>query len=445
MRALVYWLVLGLLAGCASNTAPAESEGQSNGTPDTPQDANGPSSGPDQEPRPRVPDPSGGPTNSSGTNDTVPDVVGPNRGNGLRPSILMGTHDHSLNVYHEAFYRPDRIQHPCTYTAQIPCTVESLNLSVGLGNVEQAMNADSSTLESMEAGKVYWIPRTIFVAISCSTQSDGRACLLPGPPEQDNGHGTSTVSSAISEAPQALMAFVAGAAAPNYLHNQGINVDIMWSSQIPAVPLPTPQVPGIEGPWDNFIQVQGAGNTPAPTLVYGQIAHPQIILVGGAHDDGAGEAASGTIVDVVSHYCRPVASAWSTREWVTACGTSFSAPTVAGTLGDAILQVRQESGYVGGLDGDLVDVTTGISIQDVRQALNLTATYDPEPRFEEDGGTPIPHAGPAPYLQWGWGFMDSSRAGALVKCLTGDCPPAKDPETQEYMAAIHELRRAYYG
>ncbi len=359
----------------------------------------------------------------------------------LEPHVLVATIDHGLNVYHQLFYRPNRTVHPCTYLQDFPCTVRELPLSVGGDDVYAMRSADADLLAAMEPDVWYWIPGTAFVAVRCDEEALAADCLVPG---ANREHGTHTVSSLLMEEPEANVAF-STSGYPDFFNDEGIPIDIQWSSTGPLVPLPVTYAGVVQGPRFDFVDVEAAGNFAYPTTLSGQDARPSAILVGGAAPTEGEEAESQKVVDVVSYYCRPVADGHHATAMTEACGTSFAAPTVAGALAKVVLQTRRATGYVGGYDGGVLDPVAGLTAAGLRDAMNRTATYAPDDQYGTPGKHPVPLNPQAPWLQWGWGFYDAAVADGTLDLLAGADAPAKPPEAQAYMDAVYAFRSTYYG
>lgn len=126
------------------------------------------------------------------------------------------------------------------------------------------------------------------------------------------------------------------------------------------------------------------------------------------------------------------------------CGTSFATPTVAGALSKVILGLREVSGYTGGIQDNYVDPVLGVSVHDLRGAMNRTASYEPEGQYPSHTGIPVNPV--APWVQWGWGFYDGLVANATLAHLLGTQEaPEKPDEAQLYMETVHTARSLYYG
>lgn len=382
------------------------------------------------------------------------------------PHVVVGVPDSGINPYHQFFYRPEdpRLDdHPCTYVPGIDCeSVERLDLSLQYAQdhgYEAAYEKDKDLWESLDPDTWYWIPETPFVAVMCEPRtSSGSAvsstsdtCIL----DRGSSHGTGTTASVLAENPEALIAFKQGRSSVQAFLDDSIPVDVFSVSWGYVAPLPIPQdVPGL--------YVKAAGNDPRSTLADGWSGHPGAISVGGAYRTqydlyGVGSASTGSEEgmaskqpDVVGPFCRDVPQPEARSGYRQACGTSFSAPTVAGALSKVILEVRRSSGYTGSVDGETVDPIHGLERHDLRTAMNRSATYDP------DGGGPdsIPPSHPtgvplnpaAPWLQWGWGWYDGDVAEATAQALVdGEQIDRKPPAARLYMHTLYEARHVYGG
>jgi hypothetical protein len=373
---------------------------------------------------------------------------------------VVGVPDTGINPYHEQFYQPDRTQDPCEYVDGLSCgwadaKMEKLNLSLdkvhaGELSVQEAVQQDG--WDQLETEQWYWIPQTPFVAVYCNPpedrggfNSDGSAtCIL----DDGTAHGSGTTSAVLEENPEALIAFKQGGPGVGPFENADVPVDVYSVSWGTAFPFPFTQ-----GVPDRPFYVVSAGNDGRSTFTDGWAGNPETIAVGGGYRDSVtgdpgDEPTSGRDTDVVAHFCRELAAPLSADAETRYCGTSFSAPTVAGGLSKAIHDLRDESGYEGSITSDgLVDPVADVSKADLRDAVNVTATYDPG-GFSTEAGTStvsVPLADPAPWLQWGWGWYDGDQAPATVDHLTGDDTYEKSDEVRTYMETQHDLRRLLYG
>jgi hypothetical protein len=359
--------------------------------------------------------------------------------------VVVAVPDSGINPYHEFFHRPGLTEHPCTYIQDFPCDIPALELSIGVHDTyEAAYQADRHIWESIQPGDWYWIPGTVFVAVHCvgpysSATFESRHCIL-----DDHGHGTGTTSNVLTENPAALIAAMGGFPRTERYFERGIPVDVMSVSWGNVVPVPGHAEVLCANHENAPIYVTGTGNDPRITWLDCAKSDPGVITVGGAYaEDQSEETLAAKQPDVVSYYCRPSATPDSLYGWRQSyCGTSFSGPTVAGALSKVIQAVRSQSGYQGTLQGGYIDPVAGITINDLRDAMNRTASYDPEPRYDNTRLGSVPLNPVAPWVQWGWGFYDGFIADATIDHLLGtNETPEKPVIAREYMEAIHEFRK----
>lgn len=362
-----------------------------------------------------------------------------------RPRVIIGIPDTGINPYHELFYRPDLTEHPSTYIEGYPETIPALNLSVGGDDYDEMFQADIEAWKNLREGQWFWIPQTVFIGVYCDRgQPDnyrGDYCILDHGEATSTNHGTGTVSSALMENPEALIAFKAGSSGIALLEYSNIPIDVFSVSWGSIVPIPGhPQVI-CSGPknTDEILYVVSAGNDPRSTLIDCWKGKPSVISVGGAYaEDNNHQANAAHQTEVVSYFCRPMAASQTTKGMENRCGTSFSAPTVAGGLSKAILAIRNHTSYTGGIQGDYVDPVAGVTMNDLRDALNRTATYDPKAKYNNTGTFPTIPA--APWIQWGWGFYDGWVANETMRHFLEEPAAEKPDQAVTYMEALHMVK-----
>jgi hypothetical protein len=266
-------------------------------------------------------------------------------------------------------------------------------------------------------------------------------CIL----DDTERHGTGTSSSVLSENPDAFLVLAEGkTTAREHFATGELPVDVIshsWGSPVPT-PLPCS---GTYSCTPQLFEVTASGNEGAfPVVLDGAKSHPSYMTIGAA--DAGSRSEPGywgfKTMDYVSEGCRPTADTRTfdgTREQ--ACGTSFSAPTFAGALSRVVLELRRSSGYDGTIHGGLVDPILGVSMAQVRDAINHTATYEPEDQWG-DGDDSVPLV--APWYQWGWGYYDRTQVDETMACLLEAVCPARPPETVAYMEALWTYRNAYH-
>ncbi len=375
-----------------------------------------------------------------------------------QPHVIVGDPDSGINPYHEIYQRPDLTEHPCTYIPDFPCDLPALNLTLDAPDLGTALTEDLDVWKNVTVGQWYWIPGTSIVAASCS--DDGAPCLLQcsiGEIEADRDpncssgeHGTHTSSTILMENPDALIAFRETAGRISAFEDRGIPVDLYSVSYGSLLPAPLPAHTACPGQQQALLYVTSAGNTPYSTFNSCRKGDPGKISAGGAYAEDRTEEGDATKnPEVVSYYCRPTADDDTIDRYETACGTSFSAPTVAGALSKTILEVRQHTGYTGNIDGQMLDPAygeDGLTVGDLREAMNRTATYDPTPRYDNTDTTgSVPLNPIAPWVQWGWGFYDADNAEKATDHLLGEEPADPRPlPVRAWMEAQHNVKTGLY-
>lgn len=366
---------------------------------------------------------------------------------GPEPHVIVAVPDSGINPYHILYFREDRTQHPCTYVQDFPCDLPALNLTVGPGLTwEERFEKDRTIWESIQPDQAYWIPQTLFVAVIGEGPTCDGICIL-----DDTGmHGTGTTSSIVTENPDVLIAFKEGGSGVEPLLAAGIPVDIASVSWGYIAPIPL----NVEGVLDNTltpIYFKAAGNDPRPGHSDAWTGSPYVISVGGAYSaDQSEEFMAAKQPDIVSFYCRETAQTNSVEEMrASYCGTSFATPTAAGAASKVVLALREHSGYLGSVQGGLVDPVLDISIHDLRHAINTTASYDPEATQPHQGADRLPPGVPlnpvAPWVQWGWGFYDGLVANATIDHFLVAPAPAKPDAAVTYMETLYFGREVLHG
>lgn len=374
-----------------------------------------------------------------------------------QPTVVVAVADTGVNPYHEMYYRPENTAHPCTWVAGFDdCSIPALELSIGeYATYEEAVAADRAVWDAVKLHQWYWIPRTNIIGAVCegtgSISTSVGVCIL-----DDNGHGTGTTSSVLTEEPDALLLVHEGNSGAYDLATAPVVPDLQSHSWAPPAPLPLhaadPLVPGGsvfcgDRAFDvETILFLAAGNeAPFPTFLDCSRVDNRVQVVGGGYP-GYWTPVSWSAYDFASWFCRPTALHTSTTDMRDSyCGTSFSAPTAAGTAAAALLAIRRAEGYGGRSTADMVSAS--VSREAFIGALRSAATYTPDSKFDNtpdvfSPGIPLPEQ--APYLFWGYGWLDSTVAAAVTACaLDGDCP-AKSDEAATYNEQRRAIRSATF-
>lgn len=366
---------------------------------------------------------------------------------GFSPQVVVAISDSGVNPYHELYYRPDLTEHPCTYVEGYDCSVPALPLSIGQhATWQEAFEADRALWNSIEPHQWYWIPKTNIIGAVCqSTNTGGPICIL----DDVEPHGTSTSSSVLMEAPETLLLIHEGDASADDLAAPPVIPDVQSHSWAPPVPLPlhalvipyeTTDHCSLGWFFGETLFFLAAGNEalfPAPLDI--QRFCPTAIVIGGGSEQ-AGQIGSWTIYDFVSWHCRPVAKTNSLSEYTEDCGTSFSAPTAAGTAAAALLEIRRRENYTGRSTKDMV--SGAVSREAFVNAMRYAATYSPKATYSPGPGAiaPIPLVPGKEYLIWGWGFLDQQVIPVLVACALGEGCPEKSIDAVQWNEAREQVR-----
>ena len=384
------------------------------------------------------------------------------------PSVVVAVADTGVNPYHEVFHRPRNTAHPCTWVVGFTdCSIPALPLSVGkYDDPRTAFEADRDVWASVEPHQWYWIPRTNIIGAVCDAVVGGGATSsnLPydGPTAcifDENGHGTGTASSVLTEAPDALLLVHEGNMGANDMASAPVVADIQSHSWGFAAPLPLQVAHPVYSEAcdtgntgrETLVFLAAGNESPMPSIADCWRSQPEIQVVGGGYP-GYVQANSWTVYDFASWYCRPAATNDSVDRWDRHCGTSFAAPTAAGAAAAALLRVRRHDGYAGRSSRDRV--SSSVTRDQFVDALRSAATYTPQTKFRDTvpctdpteacfglrsaGVVPLPEQ--APHLFWGYGWLDSTVTDVAVGCALRRSCPAKPVEAQVYNERRQQTR-----
>jgi hypothetical protein len=381
------------------------------------------------------------------------------------PSVVVAVADTGVNPYHSLYYRPQNTAHPCTWVKGFTdCSIPALNLSIGKHkDYQAAVEADADTWAGVRPGQWYWIPRTNIIGAVCDTARGGRSTSVVVPDAtcilDDDGHGTGTTSSVLTEAPDALLLVHDGKATATHLATAPVVPDVQSHSWGPPAPLPLQAADAATGAGfcdrgtrrvESVFFLAAGNEAPFPTIGECERHHLDVHVVGGSYP-GYWNYNSWTTYDFASWMCRPVALHDSTKDWQErTCGTSFAAPTAAGAAAAALLRVRQNDGYAG--RSTAARVSSSVTRQQFDTALRDGATYTPKAKYTTPGPSctyvvcyvgwaPLPAQ--APYMFWGYGWLDGTVTDAVVGCALGRTCAAKSAEAQQYNGMRQNLRATF--
>lgn len=276
--------------------------------------------------------------------------------------VVVAVLDTGINPYHMEFRDTARTVHPSTYIPGYPAGAQELRLTLDAPDYATARAADDATWDAAKFGKLYYVPGTKIVgAISFGTLEDG------GPPVLDpHGHGTATSSKAVGStlggAPGALVVMVQFSAdlfsiggwwrLADWVNRQEWIDVVSMSFGMPA----NAYFPVLDFARHTKrmadagkVVVAAAGNgvgicggAPAANVLDQVSSPPWVVSVGATSPWNDQPVTWGSYpVDVVAQGDRVTVA---TRDSLTGtqkkCGTSFSAPFVAGAFAHAIAAAR---------------------------------------------------------------------------------------------------------
>lgn len=401
----------------------------------------------------------------------TPARLGAPPGSDVGANAVLALIDDGINPYHLAFRdsSPRAFQHPSTYLVGFPADAVALNLTFGIADLGDAVEADCAEWEKVEVGKLYWIPGTRIVgAITFPTHFTEPDTLLPyqhgsitcaspslkgyGNLVGSGGHGTMTSSRAAGKGygacPECLIVMVQGfgaehvrwAAEQPWIDAQSNSWGPVFAAYTPTetggVATGTPQLArAAEEAAQKQLSFWAAGN--GILFRYGVLGHPtqlgshfgpSMIRVG-ATDSGRVATWGGLTPHVASDGCNSWAAVFSSNTdsgATVGSGTSAATPFVAGTTARVIREARAALGDLGTTarpagvlaqgapigDGPLADGL--LTMAEVKRA--VFATADPRPAATPEDSTTCDITslyGPVPV---GW---TSVPAGAAQMPLIG--------------------------
>lgn len=363
--------------------------------------------------------------------------------------------DTGINPYHVEFRDDSALaqQHPSTYIEGYPADVIALPLTLNAPTYKDALAADCALWESVERGKLYWIPGTKIIG-AASFQNANAVCddgELTGEVHilDNGGHGTMTASRAAAKTygacPTCRIVAIEYTGSVNLLGPAGSEdgpieaislaaanadwIDVQSNSWGPIVPVYDPTgAGGLLGANPRFIRevervsaaqpaFWASGNGAAfrggvlghPTFLTPH-ATPSAIMVGG-HDSGYMQTWPGFPPHLVSDSCDSWAAHHDSIDSSAnnvGGGTSGATPFVAGSAARIIADARSLLGDTSTgqaaegvlAQGDATGITEGpladgsLTREEWQRVLYTTATARPAAQTED--GPPCGALG-APY------------------------------------------------
>ena len=306
--------------------------------------------------------------------------------------VVVAVIDSGINPYHPQFRRDGAV---------LPLG-DFVNAATGLqprvidlsdsGDYRHRVDVlDDAAWESIGKGELVWFKDTNVMAISIRGPEDNGAQSTINSTAAEvtnhrvrdvNGHGTATASTVLSNFPDALVVMIqittgGGLAdATKWAAGQPW-IDVISTSWGAQGNIPTlTQTPRFtKQAYDaGKVVVNSAGNDPSPLPTDYQDGPHWVIAVTGSQVEGqAKEVLSANIYpDYAADYTVSAAVMNNVDDvYGEIGGTSFSCPTVAGTVAGIVYKLREAKGHAGGIVAS--ELAPGVTNRDVRAALNKTA------------------------------------------------------------------------
>lgn len=365
------------------------------------------------------------------------------------PHVVVATQDTGINPYHEVFHRPNNTMHPCMYLEGFDCSIPELPLTIGSNlSFSELVEKDAGSWSRLQVGDWFWVPKTNIVALGCSAKYSP---TLPNLEEVTNycglsdtdGHGTHVASQIVAMAPGVSLIVAEGQSFPSFVATVNATFDIQTRSVGDVVPIPGPVFEMLgDRPVIAGLMFNGAGNDPLPAALSSITGDPAVISVTGGYGVDGSELRARKTADVMQDYCALGALHDSVSGFEVVCGTSFSAPRAAGLAAQLILDLREFSKYSGLRNGSVLDSVLGVSVRDVRDAINRSSTYGPVHSGPQwDFSVPVPIGSFTPWVQMGWGYITNDTMRLVFESLTGGEPLGEKPvEVVAFMEALYVVR-----
>ncbi len=402
---------------------------------------------------------------------------------------VVGVADSGINPYHLEFSArtypdPDVLaltenftRHPSEYIPGYPADATSLDITLGEGYFPDQDAPIWNGNETVEPGRMYWIPGTKIVG---AVDAGGSTGVTSGddvhPILDDNGHGTGSASVSTGNrygyCPTCLLVVVEALDESVVAALPWVDVSSNSFGYIGGVPLGLVGDPAAtkaaaeRGQTTLFAAGNGVGNAfDVPVSTYGsdQTGPDWNVTVGALRRDNQ-RAIVGDGIPV--HV-----SAWGDGNLPSACrtgevgqcafgGTSAATPYTAGVFGTVLTKVREAvgDGRAGQKDGQVVaqglpvDASTyladgALTRAELREAVLKTA----QPLNTENELSPFPYPVTAPYtgdtnvLFEGYGAATPSSAERATDVLLGRSLMPERPFEDDFFALDRSVRDSIYG
>lgn len=358
-------------------------------------------------------------------------------GDARTPPVVVAVIDNGITPYHASFLAgPDH----ATFAdvPGFPADAAPVALALGEPDFDAAVAADDEEWRAIEPETLVVFPGTRLAAAWFAKSSEEARPIV-----DDGGHGTPVADAVLEASPHAVVLML------QINDDEDIVPAMLWAAAQPWIDI-------VSVSWGKYVPeyaeepdmgladayreaaragkilVNSAGNEPTVHWTDEHSAPPFVVAVGGAMNATHGETRTASrFPDVIAAFVQTRAVAHTLDERAPTAGTSFSCPTVSGTLAEALWLVRDAGG----------SATAG----ELRAAMNRRAETWDASAWSPDGAT---NANPivAPAAQMGWGFVEAAQAADIAAFLLGELDlPEKPAETVAFMQAREEARRAAWG
>lgn len=367
------------------------------------------------------------------------------------PGVVVAVIDSGLNPYHESLAAANH---------RFPAMASLVSLSTK-GDYAERVAADASTWSALKPETLYGFEGTRLMGISFLDL--GADLFL-----DSVGHGSMTSGIAARASPDATIIVVQvdgsvcmPTAEDGCLLDPSVAKGLAWAAAQPwidvislslAIPgnIPDPEDvhPEVRAYLDasraaaasGKLVITAAGNSPPPGLLSYVNGPPWVVAVGAVQAEAHGSSLrTSQLVDLTANHTEYAPAPETTDKYRYVSGTSISTPIVAGTVAQALFELRAEN--------------RDVRPADLRPALNATARYF---RATDWNPTASPTKDPvfdlllvsapvvAGSLQMGWGYIEPVMAAQLKGAYINGSPP-RDEFTELSQSQWQAARERVWG
>lgn len=382
------------------------------------------------------------------------------------PPTVVAVIDTGINPYHERF-RAGPGGPSFADVPGFPADALAIGLTFDAADYDAAVERDAAAWAQVQAEQLVVFPGTRTAGISIVPAVEDS----PYPVLDDAGHGTAVADSVFEAAPHAVVVSV------QIRDDEDIVPAMRWAAGQPWIDIVSvswgkylneyAEEPDIgladayrEAARAGKVLVNSAGNEPTLHWTDEHNGPPFVIAVGGADNATQGEVRTAArSPDVIAAYVQDRARLHSYDEAGPIAGTSFSAPTVSGTLAEALWLVRSALNLTTGGTSAQAALAEGagpgafedgvLTAEELRGAMNLRAELWGPQDWQvptTPGGVVRSQPVVAQAEQAGWGFVEPAQATDIAAHLLGTATlPPKPPEVVAYMERRQAAREAAWG